>query len=263
MRSALILSQVFKSILLRKYLFTVLALVIFLSSCYVSKESRYFKTLGRDTTISAYVSPGLDSKIQKGDLLNIHVSSLSSNDDALYAPPPTSEQPGYRVDQQGEIYFHRLGVIKAEGSTRRELSEKIKNGLKPFLTDALVSVTYLNHKITVAGDVNSPKIIQMPEEQISIIDALVTCGDLKATGLRSDIMVIRDSSDRKLIKHINLEDHAIINSTWYYLQPNDIVIVHSDPQKEEREERRSRFQSNFAIITSVISLTIIILSRFF
>lgn len=263
MRSTLISSQVINKILLRNFFFIAITTVGLLSSCSVSKESKYFKTLSRDTTIAAYVSPGLDSKIQKGDLLNIHVSSLSVSDDALYAAPPTSELPGYRVDQQGEINFHRLGKIKAEGLTRKELSEKIKSGLTPYLTDAIVSVTYLNHKITVAGDVTSPKIIPLPEEQMSIIDALVSCGDLKSTALRSDIMVIRDSSDKKIIKHVNLEDHAIISSSWYYLQPNDIVIVHNDPWKAERDERRSRFQSNFAIITSLISLTIIILSRFF
>ena len=235
----------------------------FLSSCYVAKESRYFKTLSRDTTISAFISPGLDSKIQKGDLLNIHVSSLSATDDPLYAAPPAAEQPGYRVDQEGNIYFHRLGKIKAEGATRKELADQIKNGLKPYLADALVSVTYLNHKVTVAGEVASPKIIQLPEEQITIMDALVSCGDLKTTGLRKDIMIIRDSADQKLIKHINLEDHAVFNSTWYYLQPNDIVIVHADTEKVQKDEKRARFQSNFAIITSAVTLVIIILSRFF
>lgn len=249
--------------MLRKNIIPLVAIVGLLSSCHVSRDSRYFMTLSKDTTISAYVSPGLDSRIRKDDLLGINVSSLSSADDALYAAPPGAvDKAGYVIDTDGNIYFHRLGKIKAEGLTRKELALRIQEGLKPYLSDAIVSVIYLNHKVTVAGEVGSPRVLQLPEEQITIMDALVSCGDLKVNSLRNDLMVIRDSSDKRVVKHINLEDHSILNSPWFYLQPNDIVIVNPDYKKVEREEKRTRFQSNFVIITSAISLAIVIISRF-
>lgn len=211
-----------------------------------------------------YISPGLDSKIQKGDILGINVSSLSKVEDAIFSQGPSSDlqASGYPVGADGYIFFHRLGKLKAEGLTRTELATLIKNSLQPYLTDALVSVYYQNRKITIAGDVNAPRVLPMPEEQMSIMDALVSSGDLKPTALRSDIVIIRDSLDKKLIKHVNLEDHSILNSPWFYLQANDIVIVKNDFQKTDRDEKRMRFQTNFAIITSSVSLLIVILSRF-
>lgn len=239
--------------------------MVFLSSCYTSVESRYFKTLTRDTTISAYISPGLDSRIRNDDILGISISSLSHIEDELFMIPPTPgvEKTGYPLDKEGNIFIHRLGKIHAEGLTRKELAAQIKKGLEPYLTDPIVSAYYLNRKITVAGEITAPKVLPMPEDQMTLIDALVNCGDFKASSLRSDLLIIRDSSNKKIVHHVNMEDHAILNSPWYYLQPNDIVIINPDTKKVEKEERRTRFQSNLAIITSLVSLSLIIISRFF
>jgi len=238
--------------------------ILFFASCAPSIETRYFKTLTKDTTISAYITPGLDTRIRKDDILGINISSISHAEDDLFnvTPTPGVEKPGYPLDKDGNIHLHRIGTIHAEGLTRKELATQIKKDLEPYLTDAIVSVYYLNRKVTVAGEITSPKVLPMPEDQMTLIDALVNCGDFKITSLRTDLLIIRDSSDKKVVKHVNMEDHAILNSPWFYLQPNDIVIVNPDTRKAEREDRRTRFQANWALITSGVSLILIVLSRF-
>lgn len=258
----------FKSYRFFPGVFIIFSCVLLLASCAPIKSSYYFKTIQKDTSISGLVNKDLESKISKGDNLGINISSLSKEEDILYNLAPGStgaglKETGFLVEQDGTIYIHKLGAVKAEGFTRKELAASLQKGLVPYLKDPIVQVQYLNHKITVMGEVERPQVINMPEEQISVIDAIVLSGDIKEDARRDHIMLIREEGNTKKVKIINLEDHSIFSSTWYYLQPNDIVYVLPDEERRQKTERRTRFQTNFAIASAAISLLIILLDRIF
>ena len=206
-----------------------------LPSCRVSKENVYFKTLQKDTSISKLVSKDFESKIQVADQLSIVATSLSAAEDEQFnkaASQSTSPaQSGFKVYDDGTVLLHRLGKVKAAGLTRKELAEKLQVELLPFMKDPIVNVNYLNHKITIIGKVGTPQVLPMPEEQLSLIDVLVKSGDISKDGLLNQVMVIRDSSDKKIVKFVDLENHSIFTSPWYYVQPNDIVVVRADVEK--------------------------------
>ncbi|MEQ1554212.1 MAG: polysaccharide biosynthesis/export family protein [Ferruginibacter sp.] len=239
--------------------------ILSLSSCKVTSQGSYFKTLQKDTTLQNFVSNDYESKIIKGDKISISVSSLSPSEDAFFNNPASTSSlattAGYLVQQDGTILLHRLGAIVAEGLTRKELSKKIENGLLPYTKEPIVTVNYLNHKITILGEVSKPQVLNMPEEQISIIDALVLSGDVTPNAIRNNITVIREEGNQKKVKHINLEDHSIFTSSWYYAKPNDIIIVAADNVKYVKEENKKKLQTNLSLVASVVSLVIIILSR--
>ncbi len=246
---------------------TLLSIGFLFSSCAPSKNAYYFKTLQKDTTLSGLVNKDFDSKISIGDNLGITITSLSNADDMLFnkgsmTANPNSA-PGFPVNKEGQIAVHNLGLVTAVGLTRKELAASLQKQLKPYLKDPIVNVQYLNHKITVMGEVTNPQVINMPDEQISLIDAIVMSGDLKENARKDNILIIREIGNEKKVKHVNLEDHSIFSSPWYYVQPNDIIFVAPDFEKKDKEDRRVRFQTSFAIVTSTVSLLIIILDRIF
>ena len=100
----------------------------------------------------------------------------------------------------------------------------------------------------------------IPDEQLTLLDALVLSGDLKEKANKTDIMIIRESGTEKKIKHINLEDHSFLSSPWYYMQPNDIVYVMADKGVSEKEERRRTLQTTLSLVASGVSLIVIILN---
>ncbi len=238
------------------------------SSCKTTSQSQYFNTLKRDTTLAGTASSAVELRIKKGDLLAIKVSSLSAQEDALFNGSGSSisataapSSAGYQVMQDGTILLHRIGNVKAEGFTKNELANKIQTGLLPFLKEPIVTINFLNHKVTVFGEVAAPKVISMTDDRLSLIDALVLSGDLTAVGKRNDVVVIRDNGPDKEVKHINLEDHSIFSSSWFYLQPDDVVLVNADTEKYVKEEKRRKLQNNLSLAASGISLLLIILSR--
>lgn len=242
-------------------------MILLMQSCAPTKPSYYFKTIQKDTTVTGMVNRDLESKISKGDLLKIVITSLSREEDVIYNVSPAagsgSREGGFAVEQDGNIMVHKIGQVRAIGLTRKELAEELKKSLAPYLKDPVVTVQYINHKVTVMGEVERPAVINMQEEQISVLDALVLSGDVKKEARRDHIMVIREEGNEKKVKIINLEDHSIFSSPWYYLQPNDIVYVLPDEEKRQKAERRARFQSNFAVASASISLLVILIDRIF
>ena len=248
-------------------------LIIAFSSCTATKDSYYFKTLKKDTTISGFVTNDFESKIKVGDNLSIVATSLSKEEDALFnsaageasniagVSGATGAGAGFLVRPDGTVLLHKLGNTKAEGFTRKELALQLQKSLAPYMKDPIVNVNYLNHKVTVLGAVNKAQVLNFSGEQIPLIDVLVSSGDITVNGKRNDVMVIREKNNEKIIKHLNLEDQSIFTSPWYYVQPNDIVYVTEDYEKLNRAERRTRIQTTLSLIASGISLIIIVVDR--
>lgn len=254
-----------------KIFFSLAFIGLIFSSCYtISKPPTYFNTLSKDTTLNGFVTNDFQSKIAKGDILAITISSLSTNEDVIFNfsgaggnYSATNIGNGFLVDSMGNISVHKIGQVKAEGLTRKELAKKLETEMLPFMKDPIVNVGYLNRKVTVIGSVKAPAVVPMQAEQMPLLDALVLCGDLTDEANRKDIMIIREKGNTKEIKHLNLEDHSIFSSPWYYIQPNDIVYVPAgiNEAKIAEEKRRNR-QMTITLVASSVSLLVALVNIF-
>jgi polysaccharide export outer membrane protein len=254
------------------YVTMIIAIAVFFSSCLGTRNSTYFKTLPSDTTIQSLVNSNFESVIQPNDLLGIVVSSLNSELDGKFNElgivksntyNDITQKGGFLVSKDGTILLHFLGNVKVEGFTRNQLKEKLQKDLLPYMKEPIVTVQYLNKKITVIGEVEKPQVLQMEEEQMPLLEALVNVGDVKQTGDKRNVTIIRENGNQKRIKQVNLEDHSFFQSSWYYLQPNDIVLVNVDKRKYLTEEKRRNVQTTVSLITSIVSLGIILITNVF
>lgn len=244
----------------------LLLATVFFASCTTTKQSVYFKTIQSDTTISGFVTNDFESKIVVGDRLDIKVTSLSSVEDEQFnkaaAVSTVPEMSGFLVEKDGRVLLHRLGYVTAAGLSRKELALLLQNQLLPFMKDPIVNVGYLNHKVTVMGAISNPQVMNMPEEQMSIIDVLIKSGDIQKEGLKNKVMIIREEGTDKKVKFLNLEDQSVFTSPWFYIKPNDIVFVPQDNAKIEKLEKRQNIQTTLTLVLSGVSFLLVILDRF-
>ena len=256
------------------YTFITFSSVIFLfaltfTSCYIAKPSYIFKDITSDTIIKRSHTTDIQLKIQKNDILNLTISSLNPLEDIFFNSSTASStgtkdvgvSSGYLVNEDGNIFLHKLGVILVAGSTRQELKLKLEKELLPFLKDPIVTVNFGNHFITVLGEVGTSQIVNMPAEKISIIDAIALSGNANPNADFKKLMVIRETATTKEFKHLNLENKSIFTSPWYYLQPKDILVLNPYEEKIRTEQKRIRNQQLYATILASISLALIILDR--
>lgn len=234
-----------------------LAFIILLSSCSSSKKYTYFQDIPNDTTLTNLVSKDFEPKIQKGDLLGITVASLSPENTVIYNAPQNAEGPlqGYLVDGNGDIQFIKLGTLHVAGMTRKELKEKLEKDLSPYLAQSVVAVGFLNRHVTMMGGI-SPQVLPMPNDNMTLLDALAASGDIGLKGKTDNVLVIREKGNSKEFKRLNLTDKSIFYSPYFYLQPNDIVYI------EPLKVRPDQTYRIISYVTTGISLFFLILSRF-
>ena len=218
-----------------------------LFSCVNSRKVVLFNELNQESIQSKVEN--LEPVIQKNDLLNITVSSLSADASLLF---------GYLVDQDGYIEFPVLGKLKAAGLSKKQLKDNITKGLTDgkLLINPSVDIRYLNYKVTVIGEVAKPAVISVPNEKITLLEAIGLAGDLTLFARRDNVLIIRESDGQKSFKRIDLNSNEIFTSPYYYLKSNDIVYV--EPTKQKMEQVSSSRYWVPAIISSTLSLILIL-----
>lgn len=250
--------------------FFLFLLLPVLFSCSVSKPAYYFKDIKRDTVINNTAFNFKALKIKPTDILNISISSLSKEEDAVFSRQETSSAngggnsaaAGFPVDNNGNIHLHKVGKVKAAGFTREELKVELEKLLLPYLKDPVVIVNFANHFITVMGEVGTPKVLNMPDERMTVTDMIAQSGNVTPVAQLNNLMIIRDNGQSKEFKHINLEDNSIFTSSWYYLQPNDVVVVNPDEKRVLEQTKRERYQQTATIFLQALSVVVIITQLF-
>lgn len=161
---------------------------------------------------------------------------------------------GYLVDANGDIDFPILGKIHVEGLTRMALTELIKSRLieGDLIKDPIVTVQFLNYKISVIGEVARPGSFTIAGDRITLLEALSMAGDLTIYGRRDRVGVIRESNEKRTILFHDLRSVDIFDSPCYYLQQNDIVYV--EPNKTKSAQSGINQNNTIGVWVSVISL---------
>ena len=248
------------------YLFLI-ALSVF--SCGVKKKIIYFNGANyqNDTINKTQLSnlPPYTLVFKKDDMVYIDVNSadieslkpfmkvdMSAGNQMPGYANGISAKGGYLIDENGKINFPLIGEIQLAGLTRTEATNLIQNKLREFINDAIVTLRIQNFKITILGDVKIPGTYNIPNERLTLIEAIGLAGDLNITGVRNNVLVIREENGMKKEYRIDLTKNDIFTSPVYYLNQNDVVYV--EPNRAKRNT--SIVSSTAGIFISVASLII-------
>jgi polysaccharide export outer membrane protein len=248
--------------MLKKNLFLMFAtLVLLVSSCGQVKNIAYFQNKAVDKPELIDKHAGI--VIQPKDMLSIVVSSRNPELVAMFNLPMVTYQAGseivltgssqrlmgYIVDNDGYIDFPVLGRLKVDELTRWELAEMIKKRLLDdgLLSDAVVTVEFMNFKVSVIGEVNAPGTYTIQGDKVTVLQAISLAKDLTIFGMRENVSVIRERNGERTIYEINLCDVSMFDSPAYFLQQNDVVYV----QPSEIKARQSTTDDKALRMTSI------------
>lgn len=218
---------------LKKIIVLVLGGILCLS-CGSSKKVVYLQ----DADVNKRVKSECEYRtvIHLDDLLSIIVSCEDAEAAIPFNTPmiglgrdvtSSSQQgaQGYLVDKDGNIDFPVLGKIHVDGLSRKELSELLKEKLSEYLKNPIVTIQFLNFKVTVLGEVKNPGSYKVNSERVSILDALGMAGDLQINAKRKNVLVTREVGDEKIFARIDLTSTEFLDSPFFYLQQNDVIYV--------------------------------------
>jgi polysaccharide export outer membrane protein len=251
--------------------FATLVLIFFTFACTSTKKLVYFDNI-QDSVIKLQSQPP-EAVIQRNDLISIAVNSLNPEATAIFNSPNESTPNannatandntltvGYLVNPNGDIQFPILGAIHVEGLTKSQLTAMLIKQLtdKKLLVDPIVTIRHLNFRVSVLGEVSTPGVFTIPNEKISILEALGLAGDITIYGKKDNVLIIRQSTNgEKITKRVNLKSAEILSSPYYYLQSNDVVYVEPSTDRVAKE----RNIMLLPIVLSVTTLLVVIIDR--
>jgi polysaccharide export outer membrane protein len=165
----------------------------------------------------------------------------------------------YLVDPNGDINFPVLGFVHVAGLTRLEATLMLQKLLNEYVKDPVVNIQIRNFKVTVLGQVQRPGTYTMSSDRVTLLEAIGMAGDLQLTGIRNNVLVIREVSGKREEFRLDLTDKSIYSSPAYYLLQNDVIYV--EPNKGARFQGQN-VQIFTQVITPVLSLMLSIYTLF-
>ncbi len=226
-------------------------IILCFSSCVTSKKVNYLQE--PDKTIPHYADTidYSEYKIKTNDRLYIYVYSLNEDVMKMYNSSSYGSGSGgrgqmeqsmnngtgrnsyelysYLVDTAGYIDFPTLGKIPVRGLTTREAKFKMEAELSSLLKEIpgystiSVEVTIVQRSFSLIGVKSGRYAID--KEKMTIFEALAKMGNLQEFSDRSKVKIIREINGQPVIRTFDLRSKDIINSEFYYIEPNDIIYV--------------------------------------
>lgn len=248
-----------------------------ISSCTTTKNITYFNDVAdsvkwRSIEQAGYTTP----VIQPDDILQVNIQTLdpsatamlnqqswptgssaqSSSNNSSVSPSSVS---GYLVDKNGFVILPLLGKVSVAGKTTDQVRDEISVKAAEYYKEPVVNVRFANFKVTVLGEVVKPATYVMPNEKITLLDAIGMAGDLTIYGKRENVLLIRDNNNKKEFVRFNLNSSNTFQSPYFYLRQGDVVYV--EPNKSRVAATDSRQVRRITILTSVLTLLVVIISR--
>ncbi len=252
-------------------LYFLLALCV--TSCITTKQLTYLQE-GENLQDSTAVIRKMPEpyRLQINDLLSIRVKTLDQETFNFFNtvgdanPNATGEErlyyDGFVVDTHGSIRIPIIGDFQVLGYTVDEVREKLEDILnKDYFKETanvFVTVKLAGIRYTINGEINAPGSKIIYRDQISLMEAIANSGDITITGDRTNVVIIRQYPLGQKIHHIDLTNINAMNSPYYNVKPNDLILINPLPEKS-LGTGTTGLQSFTTIVTILSAITTIIL----
>lgn len=232
------------------HILLVLSCIMCLSSCVTSKKVNLMQPSGKNG-IPEYVDTldYEDYKLRIGDRLYVYVYSVDEKVMKLFNASGASgynsaqmrqqlqtnsmganELYSYLVLEDGCIDYPLVGHIYVRGKNTREvklaLEEELGTYIKSYgdynMVSCEVNVVQRSYSvISQKGTGNFP----IRREKLTIFEALAQAGDVGDWSDRSKVQIVREIEGQTKVITFDLRSQDIINSEYYYIEPNDVIYV--------------------------------------
>jgi polysaccharide export outer membrane protein len=136
----------------------------------------------------------------------------------------------------------------------------IEMQLKKYFKVFYLQVKVAEFKFSVLGYVNRPGQYFFQQNKVTIIEALAMAGDLQNLAKRSSLQLYRQYPDGVKIHSLDLTDRNLVNSPYWFLQPNDVLYI--EPFKVRTAGDVSSFQTSMTVITPLLSSLLLVLNTY-
>lgn len=230
-----------------RFLFIGLIGAIIFSSCVTSRKVNLMQDPDKRIPTYGDTLSYEDYLLRKGDRLFIYVYSIDEKTTKLFNSGQSnirqfargnmggqygssSDLYTYVVDEEGYIQFPTIDKLYVRGKTTRQVKHMLEEELSGLvhslgnMSMLSVEVQVVQRSFSIIGPNKSGRY-NIPKEKVTIFEALALAGDLGNTSDRTSVMLIREVEDSTIVKTFDLRSKEIVNSEFYYIEPNDVLYI--------------------------------------
>lgn len=205
--------------------------MVILSSCIPKKKLLYLQEQKKNEVQDIYVNVRPEKTIQPFDNIYIKVSSIDEKTANIFAEQTAQGSESninllsYTISQSGYINFPFVGEIYVKGLTLQDAQKAIEKEVSQYLTNISITVKFVNNSVAVLGEVRSPGEYSFYRDQITVFQAISFAGGFSDYGYKQKVILIRESQNEIIYHYLDLTDKSIVSSEFYYIIPNDVLVV--------------------------------------
>jgi polysaccharide export outer membrane protein len=253
----------------------ILFVLLLMTSCTSQKKLAYLSNLPETSGEQYFKMDIPEYKIQPRDVLYITLKAMdpdggiseylggggSGGNTTLVQQIGGSYLFGYNVNKDGNIIIPILGLVNVVGKTLDEIREMLQREFEKKYRNAIVECKLLSFKFTVIGEVKSPGTYVNFSNYLTVLEAIGQAGGINDFGRRDNLLIVRPFEGGTKTFKISLRDKSILLSEAYFLLPNDVVIVESEPKKIFNLNFPT-FAAILSTATSLLSTTLLLINYF-
>ena len=218
------------------------SVVMLSSSCISNKDTVLLQRKKNQLIDSIYdyrYKRPRDYRVRAYDILRVNVYSLypmlSKNitpifGDNRFGDSGLGENRPYDVSKEGTIDMPLVGKLYVKGKTTKEIESLFSSEISQYF-----DIDKIHIRVTVEGVFNFigevNRQLPMGIRPLNLIEAIAMVGGLPLTADRKNIEIIRQYPEGTKSYYVDLTDAKLIESPYYWLQPNDIINIRALPQK--------------------------------
>jgi polysaccharide export outer membrane protein len=260
----------------------VLFLLLSMASCVPNKKVAYLQykseyaepeNIVMDSLIRMYKTEKYSYKLQRGDLIDIKISTMTpiiynpfaDADRSLIPgqqitqatdPERQAQITGYYVEGDGFVNLPIVGKIRLEGSSLVQAEDSIEVYVKKYLEKPVVRIKLQNFRFSIMGEVEREATLTSGDSYLTLLQAIALAGGPSEFGDMSRVKVLRRMGDETYVFYANLLDEEYLSSPFYFIQPNDVIVLMALKQRSYLKY----LSPNLGLITATTSLLISILT---
>ena len=225
---------------------------LLLFSCTPTKKLKFVADKG-ESVKTEYFNDRSEKTIQPYDYLYIRIFSLDERTNNIFSERGSgmyqTELLSYSVDDNGNVALPFIGSVMVKDLTINQAKDKIEKSLANFLNNVSVIVRFVSNKITVLGEVNQPGQFAFYDEKVTTFQALGFANGTNTFADLTNVTLIREKDNKINYYNLDLTTKNIAASEYYYLLPNDVIIINPINAKY-----RSLRDYSLGIMVSVLAM---------
>lgn len=203
-------------------------------------------------TVDDMIQNGFNNKAMGGISGQMGNVASQSGGDIYY-------MTGYTVDNEGKIRLPIVGEVVVKDKTLEEARIAIEEKLRVYVTTELyVKVKLGGIRYSALGEFRRPGKFVVLQDRMTIFEAIANAGDLTPIAKRDEVLLIRQYPEGTRLHRLNLNDRHVVESEFYFIQPNDQIYV--EPMKVREVGAGENAAQSIALVISAITALALILN---